>query len=160
MTKTKRIVFSALLCIVALAAIAQTAIPMQSATWRGPEIACGTGLNGADLMPLNGQYPGQWETQNAPPNAGVWPAGYNLTVRKVCLMHGGSFTGPSYAVVGHSGPNGDLVTPWVGRSGDSQCMSYEKDAAIVVTGGEYFDVHAGCASGSHFVVMQIWYTRP
>ena len=151
MTKT-----IAALGLLALPVFAQ--VPLKSAAWQGPEVPCGTYAYSPDLMPLSPSW--EWETQNAKPGAGVWPVGYNLTVRKVCLTHAGSFTGPSYAVVGHSGPNGDHVSPYLVNQSGSVCMSYEKDAAVVVTGGEYFDIHAGCSVGSHHVILQLWYTQP
>lgn len=156
----KKLFVAAALAIAAVQAAAQT--PLKSATWRGPDVACGYQIPGRsdDVMPLDNAN--HWETQNAPPGAGVWPAGYSVTVRKVCVTHGGSFSAPSYAVVGHSGPNGDHVSPYVNVpwTGGTECMSYEKDAPVVVTGGEYFDVHANCASGTHHVILQLWYTQP
>lgn len=129
--------------------------PLRSAAWAGPTIQCGespTAAN-ADLMPLDALN--HWETQNAHPGAGQWPDGYSTTIRKVCLSHVGNFQA-GYAVVGHSGPNGDHVTPFVIGIG-TLCMNYEADAPVVVTGGEYFDVHAGCSSGSHAIILQLWY---
>lgn len=138
----------------AIAFTAMAVVPLKSATWAGPSVSCTTG---DQLMPLDNS--GNWHTQLAPPGAGVWPAGYNLTVRKICVTHRGSFSGDSYALSGHSGPNGDHVSPYVVGTG-TQCMNYEADAPVVVTGGEYFDVHAMCNSGWHSVVLQIWYTQP
>lgn len=147
-----------------LPAIAQT--PLRSVTWGANPIQCGTSptAGGADLMPLDSNN--NWETQNAIPGAqsqspNTWAqdgAGRNITVRKVCVAHYGTFTN-GYAVVGHSGPNGDHVSPYLIGKGQA-CMEFPADAPVVVTGGEYFDVHAGCESGSHAVTLQIWYTRP
>lgn len=129
--------------------------PLKSSAWRGYALAC-TGND--TLMPLDGGPNYNWHTQSAPSGAGPYPAGYNITVRKVCVTH---FTSDpnAYAVVGHSGPNGDHVSPVVIGNG-TQCMSYEKDAPVVVIGGEYFDVHAACNSGSHSAILQLWYTQP
>lgn len=150
----KRIALALALGLAAACALAQ--VPMKSAAWEGFALAC-TGND--TLMPLQGGPAYNWHTQTATPGAGQWPAGQNLTARKVCVTHKGQFSGDSYAVVGHSGPNGDHVSPYVIGVG-TQCMSYEKDAPVVVTGGEYFDVHAACQSGSHSVVLQLWYTQP
>lgn len=149
----KRILF-AIVFALGLAGATFAQVPLKSAAWAGPPIPCD---GGDQLMWLHAS--GAWHTQGAAPGAGDWPAGQNLTVRKICVTHLGPFSGHSYAVSGHSGPNGDHVSPYVVGQG-TQCMSYEKDAPIVVTGGEYFDVHASCQSGSHSVVLQLWYTQP
>lgn len=155
-----KLLLGLILATLSTIACAQSALPLKSAAWRGPDIACGSSPTaaGADLMPLDGSM--HWETQNAPPGAGPWPAGYNLLVRKVCVSHGGTFAdSDGYAVVGHSGPNGDHVSPWLLGKG-TICLSYDWDSPVVVTGGEYFDVHAGCSSGTHYVVLQLWYVQP
>jgi hypothetical protein len=62
----------------------------------------------------------------------------------------------SYAVVGHSGPNGDQISPlMVGRG--TQTISYPEDAAPLFTAGEYFDLHSRCMAGEHWTTVQIWY---
>lgn len=149
-----RTILCGLLLLFSLSASAQ--VPMKSAAWQSPTVACGTGHPSADVMPFD--WSGNWNTQNVLPGAGKWPAGQSLSVRRVCVAHLGDFTG-GYAVGGHSGPNGDHVTPYVPGM-NSRCMYYEHEAPVVVTGGEYFDVHADCSSGMHYVVLTIWYTQP
>lgn len=147
------------LCLLLLG-IAEMAIaqvpPLLSAAWGGVTASC----SGADqLMPLDGSF--RWDTQNSPPGAGIWPTGRNLIVRKVCIRHMVSAPGfNDYAVAGHSGPNGDHVTPYAQSNGPAACMSYD-GSPVVVTGGEYFDVHASCSVGGvHSVILQIWYEKP
>ena len=152
----KKITFIALL-FYAFSAFAQSAL--KSAAWAGPDTPCGVypPSPAGDLMPLDGA--GNWNTYSSVPGAHVgWNPNQNMTVRKVCIVHEGNMTGASYAVVGHNGPNGDWVTPRINTT-EAFCMSFDS-VPVVFTGGEYFDIHAGCTSGSHHVILTIWYTQP
>ena len=60
-----------------------------------------------------------------------------------------------YAVVGHSGVNGDLMTPMtVGPA--YAYMSINQ----LYTPGEHIDAHIYCAQGSlHYVYMTVWFAQ-
>lgn len=133
--------------------VAMAVVPLKSATWGNQQINC----DGSDQLMWLGPN-AAWNTNMVAPGSGPWNPANAVTVRRVCVSHFGSFT-DGYAVSGHVGPNGDLVTPYVINKG-TQCMTYDADAAVVVLPYEYFDVHASCNSGWHSVVLQIWYTQP
>jgi hypothetical protein len=90
----------------------------------------------------------QW----AQPGSGTFPSG-DFWIRAVSLTYFGS--GNDWAIVGHSGPNGDWVTP-PALPGHTIKIVYPPDASPLFTAGEYFDVHSSCSSGADALVA-IWY---
>ena len=87
------------------------------------------------------------------PGSGQFPIG-NFYLRRVALtVIGGSSN--DWAVVGHSGSNGDWVSGAV-IGGHDSIITYDQDAAPLFTAGEYFDVHASCGSGQ-WVFVAFWY---
>jgi hypothetical protein len=103
----------------------------------------------------------------AVPGAGEFPEG-NFYLRHVAISHEilGDTGGLSYAVIGHSGPNGDWVSPMVVGTGQAE-ISFGADAAPLFTAGEYFDLHASCAPAGrwhwpgrhpmHWASASFWY---
>ena len=103
----------------------------------------------------------------AAPGAGKFPEG-NFYLRRVAISHAiqGDTGGLSYAVSGHSGPNGDWVSPMVVGTGNAE-MSFDADAAPLFTAGEHFDLHASCAPAvrwhwpgrhpMHWASASFWY---
>jgi hypothetical protein len=132
-----------------------TSVAMKSASWQGAPVACGPNAGSPDdTMPLGGT--GEWNTITAQPGGGQFPNDRILNIYAVCVSHFGSFNN-ARAFSGHSGPNGDPVTPYVIGQG-TQCMTYNT-TPVVFTPGEYFDVHADCdTGGTHTAILQIWYT--
>jgi hypothetical protein len=104
----------------------------------------------------------------AAPGAGKFPDG-NFYLRRVAISHAiqGDTGGSSYAVIGHSGPNGDWVSPMIVGTGNAQ-ISFDADAAPLFSAGEYFDLHASCAPAGrwhwpghrpmHWGSASFWYT--
>ncbi len=93
----------------------------------------------------------------ASPGSGVFPTA-PFVIRHVNVTHWIDHADAySYAVVGHSGPNGDHVSPFLVGAG-SIGISYSGDAAPVFAEGDYLDVHASCGGRKHRVAVQIWYT--
>lgn len=90
----------------------------------------------------------------AQPGANFFPTG-NFWVRAVSLMY---MAPPTYwALVGHGGPNGDVVSPAT-PGGTVQTISYPEDASPYFTLGEYFDVHANCQPGDgQYAYITFWY---
>jgi hypothetical protein len=112
--------------------------------------------NGTDqLMPFDDN--GHWQMAYgfAAPGAGKFPQG-SFWVRKVAITHWLQRpTQNSYAVVGHSGENGDWVSPMI--VGCGQAVTSYDGAAPLFTPGEYFDVHACCHKGKHWVAVCFWW---
>jgi hypothetical protein len=136
-----------LLCV-STQALGQT--PLKSFAFKSAPVAC----SGNDqLMPLT-----QYKEEKAPPaqpGAGDWPTGV-FYIRIACITHyvqGSQIH--SFAVVGHSGPNGDHTTPLL--IGNGTLCSPVFDPPIIFTPGEYLDLHAGCTGEWHWASMQVWY---
>lgn len=117
-------------------------IPLKSFSYQSLTVSC----DGKDqLLPFGAN--GNWKMapESALAAAGKFPES-NFYLRRVAISHtiqqdtGGS----SYAVIGHSGPNGDWVSPMVVGTGHAE-ISFDADAAPLFTAGEYFDLHASCA---------------
>ena len=101
------------------------------------------------------------------PGAGKFPEG-SFYLRHVAISHAiqGDTGGLSYAVIGHSGPNGDWVSPMVVGTGHAE-ISFDADAAPLFTAGEFFDLHASCAAAGrwhwpgshprHWASASFWY---
>lgn len=113
--------------IIASAAFAQT--PLKSFSYESD--GCSNGL-----MLFYGQnymiQPGN------PPGAGDFPQGA-FWIRNVSLTFT-SNDNTETAVVGHSGPNGDLLSPFV-IANQWGSISYPSDGAPLFSPGEYLDVH-------------------
>jgi hypothetical protein len=126
---------------------------LKSFSYMSQTVAC----NGDDqLLPFDKKGDWKMAAGYAPPGAGEFPSG-NFYVRAVTVSHAiNGNIADSYAVVGHGGPNGDHVSPWLMGPG-TQMITYPEDAAPLFTAGEYFDLHARCISGNHWATMQIWY---
>lgn len=127
--------------------------PLKSFSYMSQTVTCD---GGDQLLPFDKK--GDWKMAPgyAPPGAGEFPSG-NFFVRVVTLSHTiDGKVADSYAVVGHSGPNGDHISPWMVGPG-TQMIAYPEDAAPLFTAGEYFDLHSRCMSGIHWATMQIWY---
>jgi hypothetical protein len=109
------------------------------------------------LLPFNAK--GDWKMAPgfATPGAGKFPSG-SFYLRRVSVTHSidGIPGGGSYAVIGHSGPNGDWVSPMIVGTGQAG-ISYDADAAPLFTPDEYFDLHTNCAHGSHWASASFWY---
>lgn len=143
---------------------------MLSFAYETPTIACSFkgSPSGDDRIPLSGKL-GISDSKNytappAPPGSGVFPGGA-FTIRKVFIAHvlnaGSGIVTDAYAVVGHSGPNGDWVTPMIIGPNAMGENSYPADAPVKFDAGEYLDVHAGCnGNASHSVKVAVWYTVP
>ena len=136
-----------------LPAYAET-IPLKSFSYQSLVVSC----DGKDqLLPFNTK--GDWKMAPgfAVPGAGEFPDG-KFYLRQVSITHsiGGQAGDGSYAVVGHSGPNGDWVSPMIVGSGQAE-ISYPQDAAPLFTPGEYFDLHTNCARGNHWGSASFWY---
>lgn len=153
-----------------LSAVAQAPKPMKSFGFRSSAVPCARSAEETarivDLMPLDPS--GNLFAPPARPGAGVqrdvngefiFPTG-SFSIRRVCVAHwiSGNQT-DAYAMAGHSGPNGDLVSPPVVGTG-KECAEYPADAPVVFTAGDYLDVHAGCLGDSHWIVLLVWYTQP
>jgi hypothetical protein len=148
-----RLLFALLL----FSSTAMAQVPLKSFAMRSPDVAC-TGYD--QLMPLDGD--GNTLAPPAIPSSmpefAPKQVPLNFKIRIACISH--SIRGDpsfSWALIGHSGPNGDHTSPVVHGTG-VQCLSFPADAPVVFTHGEYLDVHAGCVRGTHWVMMQIWYT--
>jgi hypothetical protein len=139
-------------------------IPLKSFGYQSLTISC----DGKDqLLPFDTNRNWKMAPGFAAPGAGKFPEG-NFYLRRVAISHAifGDTGGLSYAVIGHSGPNGDWVSPMVVGNGHAE-MSFDADAAPLFTAGEYFDLHAGCAPAgrwhwpgrhpSHWATASFWY---
>ena len=154
----------------AAVAQAQTNNPMRSFGYETPTIGCNYrgSPSGDDRIPLSGKLdigdPKNYTAPPAPPGSGVFPGGA-FTIRKVFIAHvvntsSGSVT-DAYAVAGHSGMNGDWVTPMIIGANAMGENSYPADAPVKFAVGEYLDIHAGCTgAATHSVKMAVWYTVP
>lgn len=139
-----------LLVLLAGTVIAQT--PMKSFSFQTQSLRCNTE---DQLMPLS---PGVTFAPPALPGAGVLPRG-DFLIRKVCVGHwiAGS-QDDSYIVVGHSGVNGDHISPMFAGS-QTICMDFPNDAPVKFAAGEYLDIHSACTQGTHWATLQIWFTQ-
>lgn len=91
--------------------------------------------------------------------AGLFPTG-NAWIRSISLTVFGGNAG-DWAIVGHSGPNGDWVTPPVvaGAAGHAEKMvTFDGDAAFFFAAGEYLDVH--CHPEMHVIVWVSYVNAP
>lgn len=90
----------------------------------------------------------------AAPGSGVLPT-TNFWIRAISItLLGGSST--DWAIVGHSGPNGDWITaPAV--NGTTEPIIYPEDAMPYFTLGEYLDVHAPANAGN--ALVNVWYVE-
>jgi hypothetical protein len=114
-----------------------------------------TDVDGAPLLTFSKD--GKWRmglgADMAPPGAGIFPTG-NFNLRRVGLtVMGGSVD--DWALIGHSGPNGDWVSLAV-PSGKSEWMDFPSDASPLFSAGEYFDAHVSNCNGTH-VLVSFWY---
>lgn len=91
-----------------------------------------------------------------PPGAGSFLTG-NFWVRAISLAYFNNGGTNDWAVVGHSGPNGDWITPPAIAGRDTVTIVYPADTAPKFTAGEYFDVHTGSCSGGEWGFVTIWY---
>lgn len=93
----------------------------------------------------------------AQPGSFYFPTG-NFYIRKVSLtLIGGGAT--NWAIVGHSGPNGDWITkPAI--TGHDSLMDYDIDAAPLFTAGEFLDVHISFCDGVSGLVAVWWEPAP
>ena len=105
-------------------------IPLKSFGYQSLTISC----DGKDqLLPFDTNRNWKMAPGFAVPGAGKFPQG-NFYLRRVAISHaifgdtGGLSYAVSYAVIGHSGPNGDWVTPMVVGSGHAE-MSFDADAS-------------------------------
>lgn len=117
-------------------------IPLKSFGYQSLAVAC----DGKDqLLPFDPARNWKMAPGFALPAAGKFPVG-NFYLRRVAITHAiaGDTGGLSYAVIGHSGPNGDWVSPPIVGTGHAE-MSFDADAAPLFTAGEYFDLHTSCA---------------
>jgi len=147
---------------------AQTRTPMLSFGYRTPTVACNYhgGPTGDDRLPLSVKLPltdpKSYTAPPALPDSGHFPPG-QFFIRKIFVAHiitGGPVTG-AYAVVGHSGPNGDWVSPMVIGPNAVGKNSFPADAPVIFAPGEYLDIHAGCTGpATQSAVIAIWYTVP
>ncbi len=139
-------------------------VPLKSFGYQSLIISC----DGKDqLLPFDASRNWKMGREFAEPGAGKFPEG-NFYLRRVAISHAiqGDTGGLSYAVVGHSGPNGDWVSPLVVGTGHAE-ISFDADAAPLFTAGEYFDLHASCASAgrwhwpgrfpTHWASASFWY---
>ena len=93
----------------------------------------------------------------AGPGAGVFPTG-NFYVRAVSItVVGGAST--NWALIGHSGPNGDWTTGAV-PPGQNKKINFPADAAPLYTAGEYFDAHVSACDGISILVSFWWVPAP
>lgn len=145
----KKIVALALL----LTSLLCTAAPMLSVGFMSASVTC----NNVDQLVVfnSGTF-----IPPSTPGAGPWPAG-NFSIRYVCISHYvNGVTANAYAVVGHSGPNGDWISPMI-QGSTQQCIVYPYETPVQFTVGEYLDVHTSCQTGSnHWVAMSVGYTVP
>lgn len=126
--------------------------PLKSFGYMTADVPC---TSHDQLMPLDAA--GNNKAPPALPGSGDFPAGL-FYVRQVCVSHTiqGGPSDYSYAVVGHSGPNGDLISPLLPGTG-STCIAFNT-APVVFSPGEYIDLHAKCVRGTHWATLQIWFT--
>jgi hypothetical protein len=146
-------------------ALAETkTIPLKSFGYRSLTVPC----DGKDqLLPFDLKRDWKMAPGFAAPGAGKFPEG-NFYLRRVSISHAieGDTGGSSYAVIGHSGPNGDWVSPMVVGTGHAE-LSFDADTAPLFTVGEYFDLHASCAPAgrwhwpgrhpTHWASASFWY---
>lgn len=97
------------------------------------------------LLPFDSDRNWKMAPGFAAPGAAKFPEG-NFYLRRVAISHAiqDDTGGMSYAVIGHSGPNGDWVSPMIVGTGHAE-ISFDADAAPLFSVGEYFDLHANCA---------------
>jgi hypothetical protein len=89
------------------------------------------------------------------PGSGSFPSG-DFYVRAIAVTVP-SGTAGNWALIGHSGPNGDWVTPPV-LVGHTEWFKYPDDAAPLFTAGEYFDCHIATNDNSISALIAFWYT--
>lgn len=139
-------------------------IPLKSFGYQSLTVSC----DGKDqLLPFDTNRSWKMAPGFAEPGAGKFPEG-NFYLRRVAISHGiqSDTGGLSYAVIGHSGPNGDWVSPVVVGTGHAE-ISFDADAAPLFTAGEYFDLHASCVPAgrwhwpgrfpTHWASASFWY---
>lgn len=146
----RRIILSLIaLCAIVTSASAQTApAPLKSFAYVSNGCSGGLFTFGSSFQ-ING---------STPPGSFIWPTG-DFYIRKVSL----TITNPSpnptaWAIVGHSGPNGDWITSPVFEN-ETRVMPFSADAAPLFTAGEYFDVHGDC-DGSTAILAVWWEPAP
>ena len=64
----------------------------------------------------------------------------------------------AYALIGHSGVNGDVASPTVVGAGEKGFPPFSIRRPY--TPGEHIDVHKYCTVGHSWVYMTIWFTQP
>lgn len=130
------------------------AFPLKSFAYQSRPVSC---TGGDQLLPFDAA--GNWKLQPgfAKPGSGEFPNG-SFYLRLVSISHSidGEAGSAAYAVVGHSGPNGDWVSPMITGNGHAD-ISFPADAAPLFTPGEYFDLHATCKRGEHWASVAFWY---
>lgn len=140
-----------LLLGVSAPAFAQTQ-PLKSFGYQSA--SCTTTPDGATVLSFGAT--GFWKmgsgSDMALPGSAPFPSG-NFFVRKIAVS-----VPPNgrQVVVGHSGPNGDLVTGFV-NPGESISFDFFADAAPFFTIGEYFDVHVNSCVGVPSAALVFWY---
>ncbi|MGC2032945.1 MAG: hypothetical protein WA642_23215, partial [Steroidobacteraceae bacterium] len=135
---------------------AQSVTPMKSFAYASG----GCTNTPAALLTFGGS--GAWQmglgSGMAAPGSGTFPTG-DFYVREISLSVIGGSPG-NWAVIGHSGPNGDWVTGAV-QPGQTKTFRFFQDAAPLFTAGEYFDAHiASCVSGMSILVVFSWVPAP
>ncbi len=143
-----------LICLVLLLSAAlspahaqSNSAPLKSFGYQSLPIPC----DGKDqLLPFDASRNWKMAPGFAAPGAGAFPEG-SFYLRRVAISHAilGDTGGLSYAVIGHSGPNGDWVSPMVVGTGHAE-ISFDADAAPLFIAGEYLDLHAACAPAARW----------
>lgn len=91
------------------------------------------------------------------PGAGNLPTDTEWYVRKIGLTYLGGSANTDWAIVGHSGPNGDWCTPAC-PAGQYVEVDFPADAPVQFENGEYFDVHV--TGGGQILVVFFWEPIP
>lgn len=137
-----RLILAAGLWLAASMAVAQTT-PLKSFAYASS--GCSSGL-----LTFSGTY----QMTSVPAGAGQLPAG-NFWIRAISLTFLSSLSA-EWSIVGHSGSNGDWVTPPT-LSNSTASIVYPADAAPLFTVGDYLDVHVLSCSYGENALVSVWY---
>jgi hypothetical protein len=89
------------------------------------------------------------------PGSGVLPT-TDFYIRAIGLTVMGGNAG-DWAVIGHSGSNGDWVTPKLLVGQPPLIMRFDADAAPLFTLGEYLDAHKGLSDSALMISVCFWW---
>ncbi len=119
-------------------------------------IGC-TAVSGAPLLVFGPNNQWKMGPGYAPSGAGPLPS-INFWIRSISVTFFNDGAVPQeWAIVGHSGPGGDWVSPAVVANYGAVTKDYPSDAAPLFTLGEYLDFHVFTCDHGERVVISVWY---